>query len=247
MATFLEQLAELDRRQIDGGLSEYGYRRAMDRLLTAHAAGAGIEAGSMSYEGHDPTETDQEPASDDGRSEKASPRPRRSKSSATARAGDRSAAKSPALDALILFVVVVAFSELLAQGLGNGLPYHKIGGELVFLPGPGVYVINALQGGGLNNPQIILGALLVPCYLLVPWGAYRSLKKPGGAGQAFAGFSIAFRYIFVAGVIAYVQLALLSDYPIDIEAHLAIPALFGWGILGTVLALAILLRRLVTR
>ena len=239
MDTLLPQLAEIDRRNREGSLSEYGYRRAKERLIAEYAARPGHEVEHRLL--------DQGQAALQSKESRKTPRAGHKQQDRPSGDPAVRAAGSPALDALILFVVVVAFSELLAQGLGNGLPYHKVGGELVFLPGAGIYVINALQGGGLTSPQLILGALLMPCYLLVPWGAYRSFKKPGGAGQAFAGFSIAFRYLFVAGVVAYVQLALLSDYPIDIEAHLAIPALFGWGILGTVFALVILLRRLVAR
>jgi hypothetical protein len=238
MNSLLPQLADIDRRNQEGSLSESGYRRAKERLLAEYAERPGHEVD------HHMLDRSQTAPQSEARHEAASNRHKQKDRPSRDPAVD---AGSPALDALILFIVTVVFSELLAQGLGNGLPYHKFGSQLVFLPGTAMYVINALEGAGFNNPQIVLGALLIPCYLVVPWGAYRSLKKSGGVAQAFAGYTIAFRYLLVTGVVAYVQLALLSDYPINIETHLAIPALFGLAILGTVLALVILVRRLIAR
>ena len=233
MDTFLLQLAEIDRQNQEGSLSEYAYRRAKERLIADYATRPGYEpAHGLRDHEHRPQKAEdkrQAPDRTAGQQDRP-PRPR--------------AAGSPALDAFILFVVAIAFSELLAQGLGNGLPYHKLDGQLVYLPGPAIYVINALEGAGLSNPQIVLGALLMPCYLIVPWATYRSLSK--GSPPLFAGFTIAFRYILVSALVAYVQLALLSDYPIDIESHLAIPALIGWGILGVVFTAVLTLRRLIS-
>jgi hypothetical protein len=250
MTTFLEQLTALDNRQLQGGLSEYAYRRAKEQLLAIHADDIAVDdaarvQASVDREAEDDRDVAARGAVRAGRRRKAPANQKRQPNSTGSTAA--TVGGSPALDALLLFVVAVAFSEFLAQALGNGLPFHRIGDQLIYLPGPAVYLANALEGGGLRDPQLLLAALLTPCYLVIPWGAYRALSKPGGIGQLVAGYTIALRYFVISGIVAYVNLAVFNDYALDVQTHLAIPALIGLVILGTVLALVILLRRLASR
>ena len=257
MTELLDELTELDRRHQAGSLSEHAYRRARERLIEDHAmtGGHGPAHGLRDREGARPkrrrrpertgvdrTGVDRtgKKRPDEGYASRAPQRTGRNEP-AVRRGG------SPALDALLLLIVAVAFSEALAQMFGNGLPYHRIDGQLIYLPGPGLYALRALEAGGNLGGQMLLAVILTPCYLVIPWGTYRALSKPGGIGQLFAGYTIALRYMVVSAVVSFVYLAVINNYPIDPEQHLLVPGLIGIAILGTVLAVVILLRRLVSR
>ena len=240
MTELLDALTELDRRHREGGLSESGFRRARERLLEDFAWSSGHEPAHGLRDGEASAPRKQESARK-RRRRKSRPPPAEPRDAAVQRRG------SPALDALLLLIVGVAFSEAAAQFFGNGLPYHRFGGQLVYLPGPGIYALRALETGGDLGGQMLLAVLLTPCYFVIPWGAYRALKKPGGVGQLFAGYTIALRYMVVSAAISFVYLAVLNDYPLNLEEHLAVPGLIGVAALGTPLALVILLRRLASR
>lgn len=257
MTELLDELTELDRRHREGGLSEHAYRRARERLVEEHALTGGHEPAHGLRDRERGKKNRQPPPDRTGVDRTGKKRPDEGDASRAPRQRDRSAPAvqrrgSPALEALLLLIVGVAFSEAVAQtavdlSIGIGLPFYRIDGQYIFLPGPGLYALRALEAGGTLDVQQLLAVLLTPCYLAIPWGAYRSLKTPGGIGQMFAGYAIAFRYILVAAIVAFVYLAVFENFPIDVYQHVAIPGLIGVAILGTVLAVVILLRRLVSR